>query len=258
MAIKEVNFHHFLELLIEMTRKELVTRYKYTFFGFLWLILNPILQMLVIGFVFRFFMKEPIHNYFFFLFIGLLSWNFFSLSLTKATSSIVFERSLIKKAHFPKTIIPLSIVLSNFVHLLISVCLFLIAETFIQRLTILGIFLGSIALLLLLIFTIGASLLSSALNVRFRDVNFFVQAILTIWFYATPVIYSLHLIPNKIVWMWQFNPLTVVIQLLQYGLLGETPPGFATIVSNIAIIFIISATGILVFHKESKYFDDWV
>src|SRR3989337_4369260 len=104
----------FIDLLWGMTEKELRARYKHTVFGFFWLVANPLLQMLVIGFVFTFFMKEPITNYYYYLFIGLLVWNFFSLSLTKATPSIVWERSLIKKAKFQHSIIPLSIILSNF------------------------------------------------------------------------------------------------------------------------------------------------
>lgn len=253
---REVN--HFFELLIEMTKKDLLTRYKYTFFGFLWLILIPVLQMLIIGFVFRFFIREPIKYYFHFLFIGLLVWNFFSLSLTKTVPSIVFERTLIKKAYFPKEVIPLSIILSNFFHLLISVVLFLFAVFFIGKLTLTGVLLAIVAFILLLIFTTGLSLLTSALNVRFRDVNFFVQALLMVWFYATPIIYSLHLIPNNLLWLWRFNPLTSILQLLQYSFLGEAAPGPAMITSNVIVIIVITFLGVWIFQKESKYFDDWI
>ncbi|MEK7801481.1 MAG: ABC transporter permease, partial [Pseudomonadota bacterium] len=88
-----------------MTEKELRARYKHTVFGFVWLVVNPLLQMIIIGFVFTFFMKEPIKLYNYYLFIGLLVWNFFSLSLTKATPSIMFERALIKKSAFPRMVI---------------------------------------------------------------------------------------------------------------------------------------------------------
>ena len=71
------NTRHFLELLLRMTEKELRARYKNTLFGFLWIVVNPLLQMLVIGFIFRLFIKEPIKNYFLYLPVGLLVWNFF-------------------------------------------------------------------------------------------------------------------------------------------------------------------------------------
>src|SRR6185369_14544016 len=78
---------------------------------------------------------------------------------------------------------------------------------------------------MLLLFTIGVNLLTSALDVRFRDINFFVQAVLILWFYATPVIYSFTQIPRDILWLWRFNPLTSILQLYQHALLAAPEPG---------------------------------
>ncbi len=252
------NIEHFFELLWGMTEKELRARYKYTIFGFLWLVANPILQMLIIGFVFTFFMKEPVEHYYYFLFTGLLVWNFFSLSLTKATPSIVNERSLIKKAYFPRAVIPLSILLSNFIHFALAFLLFLMPILFLGTvsLTTLPYLIGAIGFLVL--FTSGLSLLTCALNVRFRDVNFFVQAILMLWFYATPIVYSLSQMPANLLWLWRFNPMTSILQLFQHALLGAPAPGPAMLASNITVMMIITALGILVFRDESKTFDDWV
>lgn len=249
---------HFFELLWGMTEKELRARYKYTILGFLWIVLNPILQMLVIGFIFTFFMKEPIEHYYFFLFTGLLIWNFFALSLTKATPSIVYERSLIKKARFPHAVIPLSIILSNLVHFVLAFLLFLIPIIFLGTLSAARLPYLLFGSLLLVSFTSGLSLLTSALNVRFRDVNFFVQAILIVWFYATPIVYSLEVMPRSLLWLWRFNPLTAILQLFQYALVDAPAPGPAMLASNIGVIVIITILGINVFGRESKYFDDWL
>jgi ABC-2 type transport system permease protein len=251
-------FTHFLELLLIMTEKELRARYKHTVFGFFWLVANPLLQMLVIGFIFTFFMREPILHYNYYLFVGLLVWNFFSLSLTKATPSIVFERSLIKKAAFPREIIPLSIILSNTVHFLAALILYSIPVAFLGTLTPTSILYVLAGLLLLFVFTIGISLLTTALNVRFRDVNFFVQALLIIWFYATPIVYSFSVIPYKFIWLWRLNPLTSVVQLLQHGFVGASLPGPAMLGTNILTTTVICVLGISLFRKESKNFDDWV
>ena len=124
------DIRHFWELLFAMTEKELRSRYKYTIFGFFWLVANPVLQMIIIYFVFSLFIKEPIPNYQYYLFIGLLVWNFFSLSLTKGTPCIVNERSLIKKAKFPRSVIPLSIIFSNLVHFSLALVLFIIPVLF--------------------------------------------------------------------------------------------------------------------------------
>ena len=122
----KTNFKHFFNLLWGMTDKEFRVRYKNTLFGFLWIVINPLLQMFVIGFIFRFFIKDPIPNYFLYLLTGLLVWNFFSLSISKTTPLIVNERTLIKKAKFPKEVLPLSVILSNFIHLLIAFALLII------------------------------------------------------------------------------------------------------------------------------------
>lgn len=252
------NLHHFWELLWGMTEKELRARYKYTIFGFIWLVANPILQMLIIGFIFTFFMKESVEHYYYFLFIGLLVWNFFSLSLTKATPSIVNERSLIKKAYFPRAVIPLSIILSNFIHFVLAFLIFLIPVVFLGTLSFISIPYLLIAYCLLVIFTSGLSLFTCALNVRFRDVNFFVQALLMLWFYATPIVYSLSQMPPHLLWLWRFNPMTSILQLFQHALLDAPAPGPAMLASNVAVMVIITALGVLIFRDESKTFDDWV
>lgn len=241
-----------------ITESELRARYKYTALGFMWVVLNPVIQMLVIGFVFKFFMKGSIENYFYYLFIGLLVWNFFSLSLNKTTPSIVWERNLIKKAKFPRSVIPLAIILSNFIHLVIAIAIFSIPVMFLGTLTLVG-FLYIVAAFILLIFlTTGLCLLSSALNVQYRDVNFLVQATLIIWFYITPIIYTLSMIPYNYYWLWRFNPMTSVLQLMQHGFLNQPLPGPAMLSINALIILVIFILGIVVFENKSKNFDDWL
>jgi lipopolysaccharide transport system permease protein len=248
----------FFELLFAMTEKELRARYKHTVFGFFWLVANPLLQMFIIGFVFTFFMKEPILHYNYYLFIGLLVWNFFSLSLTKATPSIVFERGLIKKSAFPREVIPLSIILSNAIHFLSALILYVIPVLFLGTLSPLSAIYILAGLLLLFTFTVGVSLFTTALNVRFRDIYFFVQAILIIWFYATPIVYSFSIIPYKYIWVWRLNPLTSIVQLLQHGFIGAPLPGPAMFSANILTTLVVCAIGMTLFRKESKYFDDWI
>lgn len=254
----KIRNRQFLDLLAGMVDKEIRARYKNTYFGFLWIIVNPVIQMVVIGFVFKFFIKQNIDYYYYYLFIGLLIWNFFSLSLTKTTPSIVYERSLIKKSKFPRSVIPLSIVFSNFFNFLIALAVFTIPIIFLKTLNFMSLVYILIAFIMLLTFTTGISLLTSALNVRYRDINFFVQAMLIVWFYLNPIVYTLSMIPYRYYWLWGFNPLTSVFQLLQRAFLQKPLPGIMMLLSNSLIILIIFALGLYVFKKESKNFDDWV
>jgi lipopolysaccharide transport system permease protein len=254
----KINLRTYLDFLWFMTEKELKVRYKNTLFGFLWVIVNPLMQMIVIGFVFRFFIKEPINNYYLYLLVGLLLWNFFSLTLTKTTPSILNERNLIKKAVFPREIIPISIILSNLINLFIAFGLLLLPVAVLGLLSVTNFPRLLLGTFLLLTFTTGFSLLTAALNVRFRDINFFVQAILIVWFYATPIVYSIDVIPYRLMWLWRLNPMTVVVQLFQNGLVSAPAPGIAMIFSNTLIILAVTLVGIVTFRKESKNFDDWI
>jgi len=258
MSIIRDEVKYFLELLWIMTEKELKARYKRTLLGILWLVANPFLQMIVIGFIFTFIIKKPIKNYYFYLFIGLLVWNFFSTSLIRATSSIVYERSLIKKSVFPKSVIPLSVILSNFVHFVLALIIFSIPVLFIDTFYLAKIPYFFYAMVFLFILTIGLSLIISALNVRYRDVNFLVQAILLIWFYATPIIYTFSFIPHKLIWMWRFNPMTSIVQSFQTVFADAASPSLTMMLINSLVILTTMFIGIRVFQKKSRYFDDWL
>lgn len=259
MSNSSQKIKHWLDFLLAMTEKEIKARYKHAVLGFLWVILNPLLQMLVMGFIFQFFVPVAVGNYFLFLFTGLLPWNFFSMSLGKVTPTFVYERSLIAKAKFPREAIVLAIILSNLFHFGVALALLL---------PILLIFYGinwlAVVLLLpiliayLLLFTSGLGLLTASLNVKYRDINFFVQALMPLWFYATPIVYTLDLIPEKIRPILYLNPMTSIIQLFQAIFLGTAWPTWQFVGLGLILASIIFIVGVKVFNKENKYFDDWM
>ncbi|MFZ2025585.1 MAG: ABC transporter permease [Microgenomates group bacterium] len=249
---------YFITLLFTLTDKELRVRYKHTVFGFLWMVINPVLQMIVIGFIFQFIFKQQIQNQYYYLFTGLLAWGFFNISLSKTTQCIVNERSLVKKAAFPREVIPMSIILADFFNFLLALFILGIIATIggfevVERLPSLF-----FALMLLLVFTTGLSLLTSALHVKYRDVAFFVQALLTVWFYATPIVYTLSVIPERLLFLWNLNPMTSIVLLLQHSFLNLSFPNSQILQINIALILLIATLGVLVFRRESKNFDDWI
>ena len=136
--------------------------------------------------------------------------------------------------------------------------LYIIPVMFLGTVTPATFLLASVALCLLVMFTVGLSLLTSALNVRFRDIAFFVQAALVIWFYATPIIYSFMIIPRTFIWPWRLNPMTSILQLFQHAFIDYPAPGPAMLTANITVIIVIFVTGVVMFRRESKNFDDWI
>lgn len=269
----EMNLAYFdrywCEFLWAMTLKEIKARYKKAVLGFLWIFLNPLLQMGIIGLIFQFFVPVKVDNYFLFLFTGLLPWNFFAYSMNKSTPAMVFERSLIKKSKFPREAIVLSIVFSNLFHMLIAWTMLLLVlvidkvvfdQYTIQQLLVYVLRLGwSIPLILwLTMLTVGFSLLFAALNVKYRDINFFVQAIVPLWFYATPIVYTLQVLPSSLSTLLYLNPLTGLMELFHLALLDQPVSRPDLIVVNICCSFVILLFGSWYFAKQAPYFDDWV
>ncbi len=260
---------HWFDFLVAMTEKEIKARYKRATFGFLWIILNPILQMVVMGFVFQFFVPVSVDNYFLYLFAGLLPWNFFSQSLTKSTPAFFYERNLIKKAKFPRESIVLSIIFSNFFHFLVALLLLIGAligdKLFFENYGLIQLvfYVSRMlwlfpALILLLFFTIGLSLFTSSLNVRFRDINFIIQLAVMLWFYATPVIYALNLLPEFLWPIFYLNPMTTIIELFHFALMGLPITLINFIWVAVILIIGIFYFGYRVFKKENVNFDDWL
>jgi len=249
---------HWWQFLFAMTAKEIKARYKHAVLGFLWIFLNPLLQMLVIGLVFQFFVPVKVDNYFLFLFSGLLPWIFFSYSLTKCTPAIIFERGLIKKAKFPREAIILSIVLSNFFHFLVALGLFLLILILFGHLSLLRLLLLPVALVWIGLLTSGLSLLTAALNVKYRDINFLVQAVVPLWFYATPIVYTLDLLPDLLQKILYLNPVTAIIEMFRFSLIGLSSTSIDLFFISILVSLVVFLLGCWFFRKENKNFDDWV
>lgn len=250
------NIKNYLDFLWTFTEKEIKLRYKRTIFGFLWVLLTPFLQMLIVGFIFSFFIKIP--DYFAFLFIGLLLWNFFSVSLSNATFSIVQERNLLQKARFPIEAVPISIVAANFFHTFISILIFIVIFAPFGKVNFPAFFIILPVLVWIFIFTLGASLLLAALNVRYRDVKFLTQTLLLLWFYATPVLYNIGLIPENFRKLFFLNPLTAIFELSRYALIGASVVDPILVFMNLLFSFFVVILGFIFFHKQKKYFVDWL
>jgi len=250
------------ELLLALAKKEVKARYMNAYLGFAWVIIHPLVLMVVLSLIMRTRVKDwelfPI-----FLLIGLIPWNFFNLTLSESTSSIVNNASLIKKVYFPRMLIPLSTILSNLFHFALSLLvlfafIFIFGLLFRNPLTLFALFLP-VVILIHLIFVTGISLLTSALCVSFRDVKYIVQAALLPWFFMSGIFFNYRdSIPEK---YWNFfflNPMAGVIEMyrdiLYHGRIMQ-PLHFWSALA-ISLVFLIAGVG--VFLKREKLFADFV
>lgn len=240
-----------------MTQKEIKTKYKMTILGFVWAFVTPALQMFILCYIFNFLVSGGVGGYFFQISSGVLMWNFLSSSILRSTTIFIDQRHLIQKTNFPKEVLVLSIIAANLIHMLISFGLLLITMIFFGKFYWGWLFLV-VPIFFLLLLTIGLSLILSSTNVKHRDINLITQTAISIWFYVTPIVYKLDIIPKNQVWLFCLNPMTVVINTLRFFLAGEWLDYLGLDIISLSIIVCLFIVGILVFRKTSPYFNEWV
>jgi lipopolysaccharide transport system permease protein len=197
------------ELLFSLTKKDLKVKYRGSVLGFFWSLLNPVLMMLVYSFVFSMILRQGIQEFAIFLLCALLPYNFFSNSVNYGSGSIISNANLVKKIYFPKEIIPLSIVLSNLINFLLElVVLFVVLSIFGYKFY-MYLYLLPLVILVQVLFVSGISMLISALNVFFRDLQHLITILMLVWFFATPIIYPLSMVPERFQFWMQLNPMAV-------------------------------------------------
>ncbi len=177
------------ELLIRLVVRDIKVRYKNSFLGFLWSLLNPLLQVAAMTFAFRKVLAIDIPNYSAYLLCAFLPWSFFQMSVLDASMSILLQSSLVKKSYFPREVLPISIVLSNYVHFLMAMGVFfvylLLRGTEIQ---ITWLLLPVVSIIQLML-NMGVALFVSAMNVFYEDVKYMVTVILNLLLFLMPVMY---------------------------------------------------------------------
>lgn len=211
------------ELLRNLVLRDIKVRYKRSFLGFVWVMLNPLLMMLIMNIVFSDLFKISTKNYTAYLLSGIILWNFFAQSTSTAVISMVGNSNLIKKIYIPKAIFPLSVVLSatiNFAFSLVPLSIiFLITGTEVSP----HVYLLPLIFILVGLFSYGIALTLSTLTVFFHDTIYIYEVLLLAWMYATPIFYPDHIIPRKFAVILQLNPLYHFIIVFRGALYMDVP-----------------------------------
>lgn len=207
------------DLLVQLVARDLKVRYKNSVLGFFWSLLNPLVQVATITIIFKYVMPLGIPNYSAYLLVAFLPWTFFQMSLMDASQSVLAHHDLLKKVYFPREVLPLSMVISNLIHFLLALCVFLIyllvLGTPIVKTWLLLPALVAIEFLLVL----GLSFFVSCLNVFYEDIKYIVSVLLNIFFYLTPIIYMSEMVYKQLpargkdafFALYQLNPLNAII-----------------------------------------------
>jgi len=200
-----------------MTLRDLKVKYKGSRFGFFWMIINPIFQVAIIGLVFSYIVEIP--NYYVFLLSGLIPWQYFSQTISSSTQSLLNERQLIHKSKFNLEMIPLSISLSNFIILSPSFITLVLYQLIIRSVSTTHVLMVIPAVILMLVFTSSLSIILSVVGVYFRSLAQIVNPLLLLFFYSTPIIYKIDMLPDNLKRISSINPVSGYTQLFHYSLL---------------------------------------
>ena len=200
------------QLIQSMVVRELKARYRGSVLGFFWSFINPLLLLLVYTFVFRYVLpaRQPnLDPYSLFLFCGILPWTWFSSSLLESSNVLIAGGNLIKKVLFPAEVLPIVNVLANMVHFFLGLPILVVFLIYYRApLQLSEIVWFPVVVLVQLVLTLGLALIVSALTVHFRDLKDILSNLVTFWFFATPIIYSMQDAPPLGKMFLDMNPFT--------------------------------------------------
>lgn len=246
------------ELFYIFAWRDIKVRYKQTFLGVIWVLLQPVVSTFIFTIFFGRFAQPVLGNipYPLFALSGLVFWNFFSNTLSHASSSFVENENIVKKVYFPRLILPLSSAVSSFVDFSINLMLLLIVAAY------LGYFPSWNALLLIpfgvIVSTIascGLGLFLSSLNVKYRDVRYVLPFFIQLMIFLTPVIYPLASTEGVYKWILILNPMTGVIESVRSTFFGR-PIALEVLAFSCISAIAILVMGLFYFRKTEKFLAD--
>lgn len=250
--------YRYRELLYFLVWRDVLVRYKQAAIGVAWVVLQPLLTMVIFTVIFGHFAKLPSDNlpYPIFAYTALLPWNYFAQAIGRSGTSLVSNSNLISKVYFPRLIIPISSALAPLVDFMISFVILLgmmvwygIAPTW-------GVLALPLFTLLAVVTAVAVSLYLAALNVKYRDVGHAIPFLVQFWMYASPVVYSTSIIPEKWRLLYSLNPMVGVIEGFRWALLGKAQPDFVLMAMSAVVVAVLLLGGLVYFKRTERIFAD--
>lgn len=250
--------YRYRELLYFLVWRDVLVRYKQAAIGVAWVVLQPLLTMVIFTVIFGHFAKLPSDNlpYPIFAYTALLPWNYFAQAIGRSGTSLVSNSNLISKVYFPRLIIPISGALAPLVDFVISFVILLGMMVWYGITPTWGVLALPLFTVLAVVTAVAISLYLAALNVKYRDVGHAIPFLVQFWMYASPVVYSTSIIPEKWRLLYSLNPMVGVIEGFRWALLGKAQPDFVLMAMSAVVVALLLLGGLVYFKRTERIFAD--
>lgn len=263
LNIKELK--NYKDLIFLLVKRTFVAQYKQTILGPLWAVIQPLLTTVVFTVVFSGIANISTDSVpaFVFYMCGNIVWSYFSNTLTATSATFTANSAILSKVYFPRLVMPISSAISNLISFGIQFVMFLAFWVFYLFKTSsihpnLYLCLVPVLIVEVAALALGSGIIISALTTKYRDLTHLVSFGVSLWMYATPIAYTMNIVPEKWAFLIRLNPMTPIIEVLRYGFFGsgECPINYLLISTGIAFVTLLF--GILLFSKIEKNFVDTV
>lgn len=249
--------YNYRQMIIGFVKRDLKGRYKASVLGFLWTFINPLLQLLVYTLVFSTIMRSDKEQYYLFLFVALIPWIFFATSISGGSGCIVSQASMVTKIYFPREVLPISYVTSAFVNMLLTyVVVFAVVIISGRGLNPLALLYLPLIMIIEYFLALGITMITSALTVYFRDLEYILSIVTMAWQFMTPIMYDVTILdghPN-LQKVFYINPMTSVIVAYRDIMYEGRPPKLMTLTTAAGMGVVFTFLGFLIFGRLKRRF----
>ena len=243
------------EMIYSLVKRDLRGRYKGSVLGFAWMFINPLLQLVVYTLVFSVILRNGIKDYYLFLFVALIPWIFFSTCISGGCTVILAQGDIIKKIYFPREVLPVSFLTSQFINMLLSFLVVFGVLLFSGKgLNPFALFFLPVIMLVEYVLALGFTFIFCSLTVYLRDLTNILTIIAMAWQFLTPVMYSEDMVPSKLLPIFRANPMEAIIIAYRDILYYKRPPHLETLLESIALGLILLLLGAFIFNRLQRGF----
>jgi lipopolysaccharide transport system permease protein len=255
-VIKE--FWRYRELLYFFAWRDIKVRYRQAVMGAAWAVIQPLLNMVVFAFVFGRLAHMPSNGipYPLFSYCALVPWTYFSSTLGLASNSLTGNTSLLTKVYFPRVLLPAGTVLAGLLDFGIAMLLLVAMMIYYHVKASWLMLLSPLAILLMVVLTLGAGMLMAAMSVKYRDIKYVLPFVIQLMLFATPIIYPSSVVPDRFRPFLALNPVWGMVDCFRACLLPNQPFDLKLIGISIGVTLVVFMAGLYYFRKSEKTFAD--